>query len=67
VLNRVDDPFAVTSVRRIGDEGAVLRQLVSLYDEGAYQQLSANSFTLKARFVPVYTAFAGDAGLNKLP
>jgi hypothetical protein len=22
---------------------------------------------LKARFVPVYTAFAGDAGLNKLP
>jgi hypothetical protein len=53
--------------KRINDESAILEALVALYDAGDFAALSANSFTLKAKFVPVYTAFASDPLLNKLP
>ena len=52
---------------RLAAETAILDQLVQYYNAGDYVSLHANSFTLKAKFVPVYTAFAGDVLLNKLP
>lgn len=53
--------------KRIAAEGAILEKLASLYDAGLFAELAANSFSLKAAFVPVYTAFASDPLLNKLP
>jgi len=52
---------------RIASERAILELLASCYDAGDVAGLVANALTLKARFVPVYTSFAGDPALNKLP
>jgi len=53
--------------RRIAAERAILEALATFYDAGQFAQLAANSMALKQAFVPVYTAFAGDPLLNKLP
>jgi hypothetical protein len=52
---------------RIAAERAALELLASFYDAGDVAGLVANALDLKAKFVPVYTAFAGDPALNKLP
>jgi hypothetical protein len=53
--------------QRISDERAILELLASCYDAGDVAGLVGNALALKAKFVPVYTAFAGDPALNKLP
>jgi hypothetical protein len=53
--------------RRIAAESAILQALAGYYDAGDFGALAAASMSLKQAFVPVYTAFAGDPLLNKLP
>jgi len=52
---------------RIALESGTLQSLAALYDARAFGELGAKALSLKANFVPVYTSFAGDPLLNKLP
>lgn len=52
---------------RIALEGATIETLAALWDAGDVAGFAAKSMSLKANFVPVYTSFAGDPLLNKLP
>jgi hypothetical protein len=53
--------------RRIDAERGILEELAAFYDAGQIAELAARSMALKQAFVPVYTAFASDPLLNKLP
>ncbi|HSM94384.1 MAG TPA: hypothetical protein VLT47_16030 [Anaeromyxobacteraceae bacterium] len=53
--------------RRVAVERAVLERLAAAYDAGQLEALAADAPALKQAFVPVYTAFARDPLLNKLP
>lgn len=61
------DAAMVEIEKRIAAEGAMLETLAAFYDAGDFVSLAANAMALKQAFVPVYTAFAGDPLLNKLP
>jgi hypothetical protein len=61
------DAAVVEIGKRLDAEGAMLQKLAGFFDAGDFASLSANALALKQAFVPVYTAFAGDPLLNKLP
>lgn len=52
---------------RVALEDATIEALAALWDAGDLAGFAARSMSLKANFVPVYTSFAGDPLLNKLP
>lgn len=61
-----DAAMEVIAARKAA-EAAMLEKLAAFFDAGDFAGLAANSMALKQAFVPVYTAFAGDPLLNKLP
>jgi hypothetical protein len=61
------DAAMIEIEKRLAAESAMLEKLAGFYDAGDLAGLAANAMALKQAFVPVYTAFAGDPLLNKLP